>query len=159
MLYVKEIVSSISRVECRRLDSLGPYNPAFSTAAVAHLILYFLDKVESPPSRTEHYFKSGTPQRPDASLWSASASVRPRPERRGWYTGHYGNPITRVSKQTSMGEQCGVAYPAISRQPMYRYDFVVRDVNFDIADPESETTIRCYVDATDRVVPKPCHRH
>ena len=149
MLYIEEIVSSLGRVERRRLDSLGPYNPAFSTTAVTHLILYFLDKVEPSPSRAENYFKSGTPQRPDASLWSAGASVRPRPERRGRHTGHYGYPITRVSKQTSMREQCGVAYPAISRQPVNRYDFVVRDVNFDVADPESETTIRCYVDATD----------
>ena len=149
MLHVEEIVSSPRGVECRRLDSLGPYNPSFSTTAVAHLILYFLDKVEPPPGRTEHYFKSGTSQRPDASLRSAGASVRPRPEWRGRYTRHYGNTIARVSKQTSMGEQRGVAYPAISRQPMYRHDFVVRDVNFDVADPESETTIRCYVDATD----------
>ncbi len=41
---------------------------------------------------------------------------------------------------------------------MYSHNFIVWDVQFNIADPESQSAVGGDVDAPYGIVPKPCHR-
>mmetsp|Transcript_25453 Transcript_25453/g.41383 ORF Transcript_25453/g.41383 Transcript_25453/m.41383 type:complete len:200 (-) Transcript_25453:112-711(-) len=121
-----------------------------------HLILHLPNEIEPPTRRAKYDFEPRTIQWSNVSFRS-SRTTWPSPKRRRRDTRQYRHSIRRIGQESPMGDETRTAYPTSPRQAMYTDNFIIRHLKLDIANPESQPAITGDVDASDGVVPEPCH--
>lgn len=128
---------------------------------IPHFIFDFTTKVQSAPRRRKHHSQSRTWQHSKtACSFRFPRRSWPQPKGCGGYRSDNGDTVRRSGQESSIRlRRDKETTRHTSRDSTNWYNFVKRNIDFNVPNPETQCSVGRDIDWSDEIIPKPSQKN